>query len=200
MLHRASYRKHKRRATKPRNMQKFGNYHGGKIFYPTSIRSDKTPWNDYLIHKFRIETHFHSILTKRKTPLNVSFWHFTHADTLVEYLGFTSYEVPIFAKKSEYQIWEDKIFLSTAESYKTSQPRRIIVPHRKTLDNYGLNICIFQKDNYLGIPLCVSSLDKKIISVGWFYFYNTVIDNMEGLYFEVDHVIPLNLRGNVHYY
>lgn len=200
MCNKKSFRKHKRRLTKTRKMQQVGDYLDGKVFYPSSIRSDKSFWRDYRIHMFRIETYFQSILTKSKTPLNVGFWHLTHADTFKEYLGLSSKKVPVFAKKGDYKWVEDKLYLSTTSEYRSSLPRRIVVPHRKTLDNYGLNICVFQKDNYLSIPLCVSSLDKKKITVGWIYLYNTVIDGVEGIYYEIDHKIPLNLQGNVHFY
>lgn len=192
--------KYKRRTTKPQKLKNVGNLENGKVYYPKSIKSTKRIWGDYHIRMFQIETSYRSILTKEKIPLKMSFWYYIDADTLEEYLGIECLTTPILAERKRFNWLVDDIYKSDQEPFKSSTPRKLIVPHRKTLDNYGLNICVFQKDNYLGIPLVVSSLDKQEITVSWVYLYNTVFNGTESIYFETEYEYSLCLKGNVYLY
>jgi hypothetical protein len=194
----STFQKHRRRLIKPRNLDTVGEANKGKICYPSSIKSSTQEWLNYHIRGFCVHTRYHSILSGEKKPLLLRFWSFTHVDTLDEYIGISSTDLPLFVKESDVKPikeLDESLLVSKNSNHKCSEPRKIIVPHRKTLDNYGLNITLFQRDNYLGIPICLASRDKKKITEGWVYLYNTVINGVEGLYYEVDCRIPYLIYG-----
>lgn len=190
--------KKKRNLIRPRQMKPVGIRNGGKICYPTSIKSYKKEWNYHHLHGFQVQTHFHSIVTKKQTPLTIIVWSYTNPDSLQETIGVRVQELPIFLKQDDVVQVSETWFITNQPNHHISEPRRLIVPHRKTLDNYQLNISVFQLENYIGIPTYMASRDKLNITEGWLYGYNTIVNGMEGVYMEADSVVPYAFTGNVH--
>lgn len=192
--------KNKRRLIKPRSLRDVGFHEGGKIFYPTSVKSASLPYSvdtRIYLRGFWVNTHYNSMLTKEKKPLRIGVWSYTNPDTLEEYIGLRTDTLPIFVQK-EHLIRRNDLWCVTSEKgLVTKAPSNIIVPHRKTLDNHGLNITLFQKENYLAFPTYLKN-DKENIKEGWVYAYNTVVNGREGIYMECISKVPFAFRGEVY--
>ena len=188
--------KNKRRHTRHYQGPLIGDWRKGRVFYPDKIKSETHQSEDYFLRGFSIHTHYLSILDGEKKPFRVHFWAYTNADNLREWISLRVEGVPIFVEKDKahYNGLNKGWLQLTPGEKKVERVRKIITPLRKTLDNNSFDITLFQRDNYLGIPLCLNCPQKEHPSEGWGYIYNTVIDGVEGLAYSFETDPPVTLR------
>lgn len=106
-------------------------------------------------------------------------------------------ETPIFYHRNFWQAVDDRRIRLSVSDLTVSEPRKLITPFRKTLDNYGLNVSMFQREYYLGIPICLATRNRQYIDEGWLYVYATLVNGIEGICFEADSKTPVEVIGNI---
>lgn len=182
----SQFEKNKRRGIKPKKLIEVGDYENGKVYYPDKVVSDVLIWDDYYLKGFKLKTEYDSILSEGKKKFTMGFYSCTDADTLEEIIIIDISEEILFADYKKVRKINGKQVESLKSPNVNKEPRKIITPHRKTLDNYNLEITIFQRDNYIGVPICLSNTDKTDIEETWIYIYNTTLKGKEGLFIEID--------------
>lgn len=108
---------------------------------------------------------------------------FTNSDTLQEVVNVKTSGISVFLEKDSAFIHDDHPnWVQFNETEKeVSFVRKLLCPHRRTLDRHNFPVTLFQRDNYIGIPLALNDSNGMNRELDWLYVYNTVIDGQEGL-------------------
>lgn len=188
--------KYKRRRTKTRDLFPIGDFSNCRMYYPHNVNSCKEQYGNGVLHGFRIRTYFLSKKKERKIPIELEILLSYNYHSLKEFILVHTKGAPVFYHQRFWEPFEDGIKLKIPD-YAVNEPRKLITPNRKTLDGYGLNISMFQRDNYLGIPVCLATQTKENVNEGWLYVYSTTVGDIDGIGFETDSQTPIKITGEL---